>query len=73
LVIEMREYGTKRQEEFALLPAGSNLPLQDALSGLIALGYKPQEASKALSKLSVSEHADSAELIRLVLKNMMKA
>jgi Holliday junction DNA helicase RuvA len=72
LAIEMRDYSTKRQEEFTLLPAGK-LHLQDALSGLIALGYKPQEASKALAKLALPDDTDSSELIRHVLKNMMKA
>lgn len=44
---------------------------QDAISALIALGYKPQEASRAISKVSKA-NLSSEELIRLALQNMSK-
>lgn len=43
--------------------------VQEAISGLVALGYKPQSASQAISK--IEDHTVSAaSLIRLALKNM---
>lgn len=41
----------------------------DAMSALIALGYKPQEASKAVSAIK-EKNLNSAELIRRALKGM---
>ncbi|TNE93723.1 MAG: Holliday junction branch migration protein RuvA [Gammaproteobacteria bacterium] len=47
-------------------------PSEEAEAALIALGYKPQEAAKAISK--VAEDGMSSEaLIRLALKNMIPA
>lgn len=43
---------------------------QDALSALIALGYKPQEAKQALSAVHDAEH-NAEMLIRLALKNRL--
>jgi len=43
----------------------------DAESALIALGYKPVEASKAINAVK-KEGASSEELIRLALKSMVK-
>lgn len=42
---------------------------QDAISALIALGYKPQEATKAVLKVT-AEGLSSEELIRLSLKGI---
>ncbi len=42
---------------------------QDAISALIALGYKPHEASKAIAQIA-KENLTSEELIRHALKNM---
>lgn len=51
--------------------ASSRSITAEAESALIALGYKPQEASRAVAK--VAADADSSEeLIRLALKNMIK-
>lgn len=47
-------------------------PREEAEAALIALGYKPQEASKAISKVS-KEGMSSQELIRLALRNMIPA
>ncbi|NVK39232.1 MAG: Holliday junction branch migration protein RuvA, partial [Gammaproteobacteria bacterium] len=45
--------------------------IQEAEGALIALGYKPTEAAKAIS--SIKEPISSAEdLIRLALKGMLK-
>lgn len=42
----------------------------EAESALIALGYKPVEASKMVAKLSTDEHTTSEALIRAALKAM---
>ena len=47
--------------------SGANVA--EAISGLVALGYKPQAASQAISKID-DETLPSASLIRLALKNM---
>ncbi|MDF2530407.1 MAG: ruvA [Gammaproteobacteria bacterium] len=44
---------------------------QDAISALVSLGYKPAEASKAISQL-VDEYSSSDQLIRAALQGMMK-
>lgn len=49
---------------------GSNSNLQEAISGLVALGYKPAQASKAISQLE-DDTLPAATLIRLALKNML--
>ena len=43
--------------------------LDEAVSALVALGYKPQIASKAISQIG-DDSLPSASLIRLALKNM---
>lgn len=48
----------------------SNNNVQEAISGLVALGYKPTAASKAISQLE-DDSLPAATLIRLALKNMM--
>ncbi len=47
-----------------------NANTQEAISALVALGYKPTDASKAISKIE-DNGLPSAKLIRLALKNMM--
>ena len=47
----------------------SNANIQEAISGLVALGYKPQSASQAISKID-DDSLPAASLIRLALKNM---
>lgn len=46
--------------------------LQDAMSALVALGYKPQEASRALQSHQDQSELPSEELIRLALKALAK-
>ncbi len=43
---------------------------QEAVGALVALGYKPQDASKIISKI-YSDGMSSEELIRLALKSML--
>ena len=51
--------------------ASHNDKLAEAESALVALGYKPQEASKMLAK--VADNIESSEeMIRLALKSMVK-
>ena len=47
--------------------------LDDAENALIALGYKPQEASRALALVADDEPQSSEELIRLALRSMLPA
>jgi Holliday junction DNA helicase RuvA len=46
--------------------------LAEAETALIALGYKPVEASKSLAKLDFSEIDSSEAAIRAALKTMLK-
>ena len=55
----------------ASIAAGHD-PREEAEAALIALGYKPQEASKAISKVA-EESMSSQELIRLALRAMIPA
>lgn len=79
LIIEMRD----KLKDFEATPGtsgelpqvitsqpASNQVVVDAESALIALGYKPQEASKAIAKIDVAS-LSSEEVIRLALKNMV--
>jgi Holliday junction DNA helicase RuvA len=47
----------------------SKANIQEAISGMVALGYKPQSASQAISKIG-DDSLPAASLIRLALKNM---
>lgn len=81
LVIEMRdrlqdwdgrEDASPAQTAQAALISADNLILAEAESALIALGYKPTEAARAISAV-LEEHtvSRSEELIRLTLRSMM--
>ncbi|MFP4244657.1 MAG: Holliday junction branch migration protein RuvA [Ectothiorhodospira sp.] len=52
-------------------PAGAD-PVGDAVAALVALGYKPQEASRLVSKVD-GEAGDSETLIRLALRRTLQA
>ncbi len=77
LVVEMRDKLSAWQDK---LPTGSstmkaehgarNQTVQDAISALIALGYKPQEASRAVSKIDDGV-LSSEEIIRRALQEMV--
>jgi Holliday junction DNA helicase RuvA len=47
--------------------------VSDAEGALIALGYKPQEASRMVAAVNDESISDSEELIRLALKSMVRA
>ena len=79
LVIEMRDKLADWQQhapvELNLLNAvtersGRNHVLQDAISALIALGYKPQEASRSVAKVDDGA-LSSEEIIRKALREMV--
>lgn len=48
-----------------------NAVIAEAESALVSLGYKPVEASKAISAVSTEEDVSSEQLIRLALRNMV--
>lgn len=76
LIVEMRD----RVTDFAEVPvtAGPARPptpgdaLADAMSGLIALGYKPQEASKLVHGLDTDGKSSEA-IIREVLRGLARS
>lgn len=53
-------------------PTTVHAPKDEAEAALIALGYKPQEAAKAISKVA-EDGMSSENLIRLALRNMIPA
>lgn len=62
---------------FALVPNQPDMPAgqvasaeSDAVSALISLGYKPQEASKAVSAIK-DKNLSSEDMIRRALKGMI--
>lgn len=74
LIIEMRDKLKDWQHGIAQdgkgAPNARHSVLQDAISALIALGYKAAEAARIVNK--IDDHAASSEdLIRLALKEMM--
>lgn len=78
LLVEMRDKlkdthfsnGKNAQENFHMT-THSALPEQEAISALVALGYKPQEASRAIAKIDITE-LTSAEIIRRALQSMVR-
>lgn len=82
LLVEMRDrldswapQGTTLPGVAAAVPdmLAQATPRSDAESALIALGYKPQEAAKAVSAVGGGDGLSSEELIRLALKHMLRA
>lgn len=79
LIIEMRDrLADWYTGKFQVNSASDKQPLadkksasQDAISALIALGYKPQEASRAIAQFD-AENTTSTELIRQALKKLAK-
>lgn len=77
LIIEMRDK-VSNWHESATLPTsktanarnGHHQASQDAISALIALGYKPQEASRAVAKVDDSSRT-SEELIKRALREIV--
>jgi len=79
LVIELRDklgklelvHKVTRATPIAPLLAEPASPQEEAESALIALGYKPAEAQKAV-KAVVGQHTETAELVRAALKGLLK-
>ncbi len=77
LIIEMRDRlgewdAGMPQQAGSSSASGSSSITRDAETALISLGYKPQQAARAIAMI-VNDHAelaDSEELIRLALKSM---
>jgi len=62
-----------REEVVSELPGISSqysTPMEEAEAALVALGYRPQEAGRALHAVA-EEGMESQELIRLALRNML--
>ncbi len=77
LIIEMRDRLSEWQAPAPLWAAveqsekaQENARLAEAESALVALGYKPQDAAKMLSKVA-SQASSAEELIRLALKHSL--
>ena len=79
LIIETRDMLAKWQSDINNQPnnqgsqiTNSNDKLQDAISTLIALGYKPNDAEQSITKIYQPD-LNSENLIRLALKKMVGA
>lgn len=77
LLIEMRDkiqdwHLTSVSTPASIANLANNQASKEAISALISLGYKPTEASRAVSLIAV-DGMTSSELIRLALKGMLKA
>ncbi len=82
LIVEMKDKLANWQVDASVTDGLSGTPLgemvakqvadieQEAVSALVALGYKPQDASKVISKV-YSDGMSSEELIRQALKSML--
>lgn len=73
LIVELRD---KALLDSPFVPADKGAapaadPVNEAVSALIALGYKPQAASRAVQNVA-REDADSEQLIRDALKGMLR-
>ena len=82
LIVELKDKLSKWDSALASPGDFNNTPLgqviqqqtadieQEAVSALVALGYKPQEASKVIARIN-SDGLSSAELIRQALRSMI--
>ncbi|CAA0094167.1 Holliday junction ATP-dependent DNA helicase RuvA [Zhongshania aliphaticivorans] len=75
LVIEMRDrlqdWDLPASSTTAALGGLAKSNIAEAEAALVSLGYKPQEASKAIGAVK-ADNASSEDLIRAALKNMSK-
>ncbi len=80
LIVEMRdrlkEWGDSGDESLVASESGAgrnSLMSQEAESALVSLGYKPQQATRAIDRVLKDNPglADSEALIRLALKSML--
>lgn len=76
LLVEMRDRVLKQIDERAETPASAvarrESPMEDAVSALIALGYKAPEASRAIRDID-AEGLSSEDLIRQALRQLAGA
>ena len=79
LIIEMRDrlkewdsFSPKVEQGTAPAPAIAQDAESEAVHALIALGYKPQEASRLVSAVEGADEFSSEEVIRLALKQSVK-
>jgi len=78
LLVEMKDRLKDWQLEGGVTQAGDFLATgesdyqAEAESALMALGYKPQDASKAIARLKNASISSSEELIRSALKSMVR-
>lgn len=76
LLVEMRDklkdWLAQAQDTGAVVQPITDI-VSDAEGALIALGYKPQEASRMVTAVNDASIGNSEELIRLALKSMVKA
>jgi Holliday junction DNA helicase RuvA len=73
LVVEMRDrLTTTGGDDSMVVMSGAfgHSPVEEAIQGLVALGYKPQEASRSVGKITTTD-LSCEEIIRLVLQGMM--
>ncbi len=80
LVIEMKDKLAASASEVSYAGLSSangsekvdRLAQQEAISALVSLGYKPQEASRVIHQIVDIEKLSSAEIIRAALKLLMR-
>ncbi len=75
LIVEMRDKLNNWELKLTTsgsikIPSASSIE-NDAVSALVSLGYKPQEASRLISNIEI-EGLSSEEIIRLALKSSVK-
>lgn len=74
LIIEMRDPLSQWENQSAAAQSdllNPNQVIQDAISALTALGYKPNDAKNAINKAHQPEHS-SEQLIRIALQKMVR-
>ncbi|MDE0842164.1 MAG: Holliday junction branch migration protein RuvA [Porticoccaceae bacterium] len=75
LLIEMRDKITNilgpERDTVGISKPGIAILTEEAESALVALGYRPQDASKMISRVADGEHSTSEQLIRAALKSMV--
>ena len=70
LIVELRDKLTAEPSTAAAAPtSGSRDPVSEAVSALIALGYKPQEASRVVRNVP-GQNLSTEEIIRQALRAM---
>lgn len=77
LIVELRDkLGSEEQNDSSsgaatLMSSAVNSPISDAVSALIALGYKPNDASRIIRSIE-TEGLNTEDIIRLALQGLSK-